>query len=222
MSRSTWMCESDPTLSFCHELDSRHYLLRFSRRFNRAMSQPTINSSRLLLRPFELSDAPDVKRLAGEHDVADTTLNIPHPYEDGMAEEWIASHKPEYEAGSVATFAIVLRDDLQLIGAIGLTLDREINRGELGYWIAKPAWNSGYATEATTAVLEYGFGELELNRIAARHLVRNPASGRVMEKAGMTREGTARQDTMRWGKYEDLVFYGILREDWCGKGVLPR
>lgn len=182
------------------------------------MNQPTINTSRLVLRPFSLSDAPDVQRLAGEHDIADTTLNIPHPYEDGMAEEWIASHDPEYEAGSLATFAILLRDDSQLIGAIGLTLDREMNKGELGYWIAKQAWNSGYATEATTAVLAYGFEDLELNRICARYFARNPASGRVMEKAGMLLEGRARQDTMRWGKYEDLVLYGILREDWCSKG----
>ena len=178
------------------------------------MTNPTIESRRLILRPFDLSDAQDVQRLAGEHVIADTTLNIPHPYEDGMAEEWIASHEPGYEAGLRVTFAIVLRDDPQLIGAIGLTLDRDLDKGELGYWIGKPFWNLGYATEATTAVLEFGFGDLQLNRISARHLVRNPSSGRVMEKAGMLLEGTARQDTIKWGKYEDLALYGILREDW--------
>ncbi len=131
-----------------------------------------------------------------------------------MAEEWIGTHEPGYENGSLATFAIVLRDSPQLIGAIGLTIDREVNKGELGYWIGKPYWNQGYATEAAVAVLAFGFEDLQLNRIRAAHLTRNPSSGRVMEKAGMLLEGTARQDMMKWGKYEDLTIYGILREDW--------
>jgi RimJ/RimL family protein N-acetyltransferase len=131
-----------------------------------------------------------------------------------MAENWIDGHEPGYENGSLATFAIALRDDATLVGAIGLRIDRSLNKAELGYWIGKPHWNLGYATEAATAVLAFAFDELRLNRIHAGHLARNPSSGRVMEKAGMILEGTMRQDTMKWGKYEDLVMYGILREDW--------
>ena len=114
------------------------------------------------------------------------------------------------------TFAIDLRERKQLIGAIGLTIDWKLSKGEIGYWIGRPHWNLGYATEATAAALDYGFSDLELNRISAKHLARNPSSGRVMEKAGMLLEGTARQDTIKWGKYEDLVSYGILRENWRG------
>lgn len=180
------------------------------------MSQPSIETTRLTLRPFRLSDAPTVQELAGERAIADTTMNIPHPYLDGMAEEWIEGHEPGYKDGKVATFAIVLSDDARVIGAIGLRIDRGLNKAELGYWIGKPYWNLGYATEATNAVLAFGFDDLRLNRIHAGHLARNPSSGRVMEKAGMLLEGTARQDTMKWGKYEDLVSYGILREDWLG------
>ena len=119
-----------------------------------------------------------------------------------------------YEGGLSATFAIVLRDDPQLIGAIGLILDRGARKGELGYWIGKSFWSQGYCTEAATAVLDYGFSALGLNRISARHFARNAASGRVMEKIGMIVEGTARQDTIKWGNYEDLVLYGILRNEW--------
>lgn len=136
-----------------------------------------------------------------------------------MAEKWIEGHQPGFEAGTLATFAIVLRNDPRLIGAIGLTLDRALNKGELGYWIGKPFWNLGYATEATIAVLKYGFSDLRLNRITARHFSRNPSSGRVMEKAGMLMEGIARQDILKWGKYEDLTFYGILREDWSCRSI---
>ncbi len=177
------------------------------------MTQPVIETERLELRPFRRSDAPAVQRLAGDRAIADTTLRIPHPYEDGMAEQWIESHQPAYEAGSLVTFAIVFRDDPQLIGAIGLTLEREIDVGELGYWIGKPFWNRGYATEAVTAMLQYGFNDLDLNRISAKHLARNPASGRVMRKAGMSIEGTVRQGVRKWEVYEDLVLYGMLRED---------
>lgn len=181
------------------------------------MSQPTIETERLMLRPFRLSDAPVVQLLAGEREIADTTLNIPHPYENGMAEEWIAGHKLAYEDGKAATFAIVLREDGGLVGAIGLRIDRGFDKAELGYWVGKSFWNRGYATEAAKALLAFGFDELRLNRIHAAHLARNPSSGRVMQKAGMVFEGTARQDIMKWGKYEDLVFYGMLRDDWVGR-----
>ena len=181
------------------------------------VTSPTMETSRLMLRFFDVTDAPDVQRLAGAREVADTTLSIPHPYEDGMAEQWIASHKAEHEAGTSVVFAIVLRDGLQLIGAIGLTIDRSADKGELGYWIGKPYWGRGFCTEAATAVLDYGFSTLGLNRIGARHFARNPASGRVMEKIGMLKEGTARQDKIKWGKYEDLVYYGILRDDWLAE-----
>ena len=178
------------------------------------MSQPILETSRLILRSFRKDDAAAVKRLAGDWEIADTTLNVPHPYEDGMAEEWIEAHGPGYEAEKLATFAVVLRDTEELIGTIGLRINRDVNKGDLGYWIGKPYWNLGYATEAARAVIAFGFDELELNRIYAGHFARNPSSGRVMEKIGMLREGTARQDTMKWGKYEDLVSYGMLREDW--------
>ena len=175
---------------------------------------PTIETSRLKLRSFDLEDASDVQRLAGMREIADTTVNIPHPYEDGMAEQWIASHKKEYEAGTNVVFAVVLRESMKLIGAIGLTIDRSAQKGELGYWIGRSFWGRGYCTEAATAVLDYGFMALGLNRISAGHFARNPASGRVMEKIGMIVEGTARQDMIKWGNYEDLVLYGILRNEW--------
>ena len=176
--------------------------------------RPTLHTQRLILRPFEMADARDVQRLAGDHAIADTTLNIPHPYEDGMAEQWIATHQPQFEAGEQATFAIVLQATSELVGAIGLVINRRFDRAELGYWIGRPYWNQDYCTEAGRAVLSYGFTELNLNRIHAYHLSRNPASGRVMEKLGMTREGLLRQHAKKWGKYEDLVEYGLLREDW--------
>lgn len=178
---------------------------------------PKIETERLLLRQFELSDANVVQRLAGERDIADTTLSIPHPYKDGMAEEWISTHRPKFERGELLNFAVVLLTSGELIGAIGLVIAPQFERAELGYWIGRPYWKNGYCTEASRAMLQYGFRTLKLNRIHACHLSRNPESGRVMQKIGMTHEGRAPQHTKKWDQFEDLEHYGILREQWIKK-----
>lgn len=180
---------------------------------------PILKSDRLLLRPFLPTDASNVQQLAGNRAIADTTLNVPHPYEDGMAEAWISSHQPKAEAGELAAFAITTKAEDELVGAISLRIDRPFARAELGYWIGEPYWGRGYCAEAATRIVQYGFTELELHRVHAAYFARNPASGRVLEKIGMSEEGTARQHIMKWGKFEDLVLYGLLHSEWvAGNG----
>ena len=96
---------------------------------------PRLSTERLVLRPFDLSDARAVQRLAGAREVADTTLHIPHPYRIGMAEAWIGTHREAFAAGRSVTFAIVRKRPRALVGAIGLQLDLAHGRAELGYWI---------------------------------------------------------------------------------------
>ena len=175
--------------------------------------QPVLETRRLVLRPFNLSDAQTVQKLAGDRDVASTTKNIPYPYEDGMAEGWISTHQESYEQGKGVTYAITLKDET-LVGAISLMSIIKEHQAELGYWIGKPYWNQGYCTEAGREMLRYGFVDLGLNRIHASYLSRNPPSGRVMEKLGMTHEGTRRQHVLKWGVFEDLELKGILKKDW--------
>jgi RimJ/RimL family protein N-acetyltransferase len=93
-----------------------------------------------------------------------------------------------------------------------LNLDHAL--AEMGYWIGKPFWNHGYCTEAAKRLVRFGFEALQLNRILARHLSRNPASGRVMEKIGMQYEGCLRQHIKKWGVFEDLKIYAILKETY--------
>ena len=178
--------------------------------------QPTLTTQRLILRPFTLADAPAIQRLAGDPAVADTTLNIPHPYPDGAAEAWFSGHREQFEHEEAVIFAITLAESGELVGAISLGIARRFDRAEMGYWIGVPYWNMGYCSEAARAVMVYGFEGLGLNRIFAEHLVRNPASGRVMENAGMTYEGTLRQHVKKWDRYEDLKLYGILRAELPG------
>jgi RimJ/RimL family protein N-acetyltransferase len=147
--------------------------------------------------------------------VASTTLNIPHPYEDGMAEAWMETHAPQWEARERLALAVTTEED-GLIGGISLHLAAAHRRGELGYWIAVPYWNLGYATEAAKALIDYGFEELDLNRVVAQHITRNPASGRVLQKLGMSPEGVRRQHVLKWGRFEDLEMYAVLREDRKG------
>jgi len=178
------------------------------------MKQPVLETERLRLRPFTLDDAPTVQQLAGDPAIADTTLNIPHPYLDGMAENWINTHADALASRKSITYAITSRQDGALLGAIGLTINRQDRRAEMGYWMGKPFWDRGYTTEAARALLAFGFNELDLNRIHASYLVRNPASGRVMEKMGMRHEGLLRQHVQKNGRFEDLATCAILRSEF--------
>jgi ribosomal-protein-alanine N-acetyltransferase len=180
--------------------------------------EPTLETERLILRPFQLTDAADVQRLAGDRAIADTTATIPHPYPNGAAEASIASHADHFASGESVTFAITHRDNGALRGAIGLELRPEHRRAELGYWVGKPFWNRGYTTEAARAVIRYAFQCLTVDRIFAHHFLRNPASERVMHKIGMRPEGILRRHLIRWGVPEDLGVCGILRDDWQESG----
>jgi ribosomal-protein-alanine N-acetyltransferase len=99
------------------------------------------------------------------------------------------------------------------VGAVGLILAPAHDRAELGYWIGAPYWGRGYATEASRAVVRWGFEGLGLRRIHASHFPRNPASGRVLEKLGMRHEGTLRQHVKKWDEYLDLESYGLLADE---------
>ena len=173
---------------------------------------PTLRTQRLVLRPFTLDDAPAVQQLASAYEVALNTLMIPHPYPPGAAEWWIGTHRADFDEDRMIHFAI---DDGQVAGAMAL-----VNKGdaiaEIGYWIGVPFWGRGYASEAARAVVRYGFEERGLHRVFAQHFTRNPASGRVLQNAGMIYEGTLRQAIKKWDEYVDVACYGILRADFNG------
>jgi ribosomal-protein-alanine N-acetyltransferase len=176
--------------------------------------QPVLRTERLVLRPFTFDDALAVQVLAGAPEVADTTLHIPHPYPSGAAEQWIATHAGAWESGTGATYAVSDAATDTLTGAVTLVIAPAHARAELGYWIGVPFWNRGYCTEATRALVDLGFGSLGLHRIQARHLTRNPASGRVMLKLGMRMEGINRDAMRKNGRFEDLAVYAILADEW--------
>ncbi len=155
-----------------------------------------------------------MQRLAGDPAIADTTLNIPHPYPDGAAESWISTHQERWQSGRGVICAITLRSTGELVGAISvLGISPQNSHGEMGYWIGKSYWGNGYCTEAARALIRFSFETMSLHRVFAHHLARNPASGRVMVKAGMRYEGTLREHTRKTDVFEDLPVYGILAGD---------
>ena len=173
----------------------------------------SLETDRLVLRPYEISDALRVQKLAGEKELAETTF-LPHPYTIKAAEDWIKSHSKLIENGDAFPFAVIHKNENKLVGTMTIRVDKIHNKGELAYWIGKDYWGKGYATESSKRVVEFGFGELKLNRIWAPIMSKNKASSKVMEKIGLKYEGTLKQDILRWGNYEDVDVYGILKGNY--------
>jgi ribosomal-protein-alanine N-acetyltransferase len=177
------------------------------------MDQPTLHTARLVLRPYSLADAADLVQLAGAREVAATTLRIPHPYREHDALDFITSCRSDFQLGLSVRLAIVATAGGQLAGGVGLRIHQAHRRAELGYWLGVPFWGKGYATEAATAMVRYGFEVLALERIYASYFAGNLASQRVLEKIGMRHEGCLRRHIRKWDQFIDLEFYGMLRSE---------
>ena len=177
---------------------------------NQPATSPTIKTERLLLRRFTAADAPEVSRLCNNYNLYKSTLNLPYPYPLESALEWIATHDESFTSGRMYEFAITNKESGKLYGAIGLSHQQAHRHGEIGYWIGEEYWGQGYATEAAKAVLDFAFLGKDFHRVYARFFASNPASGKVMEKCGMTYEGTQKDHIFKEGRYEDLLLFGIL------------
>ncbi|MEM1083308.1 MAG: GNAT family N-acetyltransferase [Verrucomicrobiota bacterium] len=171
-------------------------------------------TDRLILRPFRMEDAEVVTRWVSDRRVAEMTTLIPHPYTLDDAEEWLERVVSYDDAHGFKIFAITLCESDELIGCIGLLREEGAPWAEFGYWLGVPFWGNGYATEALGEILRFGFEDTGLRRIEACHFAHNPASGRVMEKAGLRYEGTQKLRCRRDGQLFDRVNYGLIDEDW--------
>ena len=174
---------------------------------------PTLETERLILRQFAESDSEDIKKLAGAREIAEGTF-VPHPYEEGFAEEFIRSQLSDYKKGRLINFAAEIKDMNILVGSIGISIDRKLNHGEIGFWIGVPHWGNGYCTEAAGAVLGYGFEVQGLDRIYAFHFAGNSASGGVLEKIGMKYEGIVKNEYWHMGELKDTVHFSINQHEY--------
>jgi ribosomal-protein-alanine N-acetyltransferase len=173
-------------------------------------SKPTLQTVRLVLRPYVEADIAELLPLIGTKEVAATTLRIAHPYTEQDAREFLAlTNDPQK-----LWLAITLRSDGRQIGGIGLRIEALYQHAELGYWLGLPHWGQGYATEAAREMLRYGFEDLGLHRIFASHFKHNHASGKILKKLGMQHEGCQREHLRKWDQWVDSELYGILQQEW--------
>lgn len=170
-----------------------------------------LESNRLILRPFSITDVEDVFLYASDDKVTkyltwETHTNL------SQTEKVIR----EFYMNNIGIYAIELKSDNKCIGCIDLRIDTKNDKGSFGYVMNRNYWNNGYMSEALSLILNLAFEKLELNRIESTYYVGNKASGSVMKKCGMKYEGTGLQELKVKNLYRDVVHYAILKENWIG------
>ena len=162
------------------------------------------------MRSFHPEDAPALAKYGNNRAVWRNIWDQhPYPYTIADAEEWIAyamQQDPE------TIFAIASADEA--VGCIGMLPQGDVARlsAEVGYWLGEPFWNRGITTAALRELTEYAFNELDLVRLYATVMEWNPASARVLEKAGYAYEGLLRKSAIKDGRIIDQWLYAIVRE----------
>lgn len=171
-----------------------------------------IETERLVLRPFGLTDVDDVLAYAQDAEWSHFLRALPRPYERKHAEQFIA-RQLLLDRITQPAWAITL--DGTVIGGVNLRFDFEHRSAEIGYSVGREHWKKGICTEAARAVVDAAFSAHEdLNRIHARADVDNVGSQRVMEKVGMAKEGVLRLNRVERGEAFDEAWFSILRREW--------
>ena len=175
---------------------------------------PRLETERLLLRPAVMGDAEDIYAYASDPEVARAVLWEAHR---SLADsrDYIRYLRSQYHSGQPSNYVIVLRETGRVIGTIGfMQWYPEHGVVEVGYSIGRAWWGQGIAAEALRRFLALCFAQPSILRVEAMHETDNPASGRVMEKCGMRREGVLRQRISNKGRQVDVALWAILRDDW--------
>ncbi|MFT3919020.1 GNAT family N-acetyltransferase [Cloacibacterium sp.] len=176
---------------------------------------PTLSTKRLVLSQPTVADTEDViLQMNSTSEISENTLTLPFPYKKENADFWFQMAEFSFQKNEAFIFGIREKENLKLIGAVGLHLDNSNNKAEVGYWLGKSFWNKGYVSEALQKVLKFGFEELNLNKIYASHFLHNPASGKVLEKCGFVFEAVLQQEILKNGKFYDLFRYCILKSNY--------
>ncbi|MBW6482772.1 MAG: GNAT family N-acetyltransferase [Vicingaceae bacterium] len=175
---------------------------------------PKITTKRLILRPLEENDISTILELMKDKAISDVTLNIPYPYTENDAHFWMNMAHKGFENKNQYIFGIEDAATNKFIGGIDVAIEPKFDRAEIGYWIGKSYWNKGFCSEALAAIINFSFEELNLNKIFGVHIFENPASGKVMQKCGMQKEGELIEHIKKGDNYYSYVQYGITKNLW--------
>jgi len=170
----------------------------------------TITTERLILKTFRLSDVADITRVCDNYNVSKSTLFIPYPYDSDYAAAWVSTLEESFANSRSYDFAITDKNTGEFYGGISISHNAEDNNGEFGFWLGEPYWGKGYATEAARAIIDFGFTVKKFHKVYARHFESNPASGKVLQNAGMKQEGLFLEHILKDDKYENVVQYGLI------------
>jgi ribosomal-protein-alanine N-acetyltransferase len=188
---------------------------------------PKLETERLILDQIKLADIPEIVTYAGNIKITENTRTMPHPYFEEDAISWMHMVNQGFKNKDNFIFALRKKSYKAFMGGIGLTLNVENNRAELGYWIAEPFWNKGYTTEGVKAILKFGFEELNLNKIIAVYLSTNEASRKVMIKNGMIKEAEFIDHDIKRGhsiedqNYVSLIQYRMIKKEYESLNTIP-
>jgi ribosomal-protein-alanine N-acetyltransferase len=166
----------------------------------------------VVLRPWRPGDKPALVRYANNpHIWMNLRDRFPHPYTEADADIWLARSAARQEKSNF--FAIEVAGEA--VGGIGFDVLRDVHRiaAEIGFWVGEPFWGKGIATAAVKQLTEYAFGNFPLERLQAMVFEWNPASARVLEKAGYRREGRLRRHVLKDGRIGDSLLYARTRTD---------
>lgn len=177
--------------------------------FKQNITPMQLTLTKSTIRSFHPDDAASAARHIGTLSVARNMNLIPHPYTLKDAEEWIAhatSKTPETH------FAIAVGNEV--VGGIGIVTNSVAamqHSAELGYWLGETFWGQGIMSEAVAAFTDWAFANFDLARLHASVYARNPASARVLEKAGYECEGREKARYFKDGEFIDGLMYARLR-----------
>ena len=163
------------------------------------------------LRPFTEDDLPELVRLANDPAIAATLTDaFPQPYTEESGRAFLARVMAD-----APTRVFCITADGLLAGAVGIHPRGDIwhRNAELGYWVARPYWGRGIATEAVRRAVKYAFGTFPLDRVFARPFGSNAASQRVLEKTAFVLEARLRGTIVKNGRVEDELIYAVRRDD---------
>lgn len=176
---------------------------------------PTLYSARLALRPLCRADAYAIAEQAGDRRVARHLADVPSPFPVAMAMSWVTARLDRWTRGGGPTYAITERAiGPNLLGTVSMRSVPRDRRAELGYWLGHPSWGRGLASEAVHRILQWAFVESNLHRVYAQVIASNRRSHRVLQKAGMTLEGTRRGHLRKGRRFVDVDQYAVLRDEW--------
>ncbi len=179
---------------------------------------PTLQTERLILREIISSDTEAIFRIRGDYEV--TRYNTGLPYTDQeQAGDLIKAMTAAFDDQSEIRWGITLKAEGDaVIGMVGFNYwNRRDSRASVGYDLARAYWKRGIMTEALRAVVEFGFDQMDLNRIEADADARNAASARVLAKLGFKREGVQRDQFFDVGGFQDLVLFSLLHREYLAR-----